>query len=224
MCKLSNIPSGYLALTCFPRVRRVVSEQRASCERDRKSYTVRLRLTGFLVVCAGCISTSLANAAKNLAKPPRENGSNEKEALINSQSLQEHSPCHVTGVPVAVRFQSSCQLAITIRMPKVFSNEEYTDIHFVYGFCDGNARAAVREYQLTCGGKCCSEEMEQRLKQQARADFHDMIHHHSRSLQGLLATTADAVRDTLLYQKQFGTLSTDIECLEFNGKSQWTSF
>ncbi|EZA47505.1 hypothetical protein X777_15498 [Ooceraea biroi] len=32
-------------------------------------------------------------------------------------------------------------------MPKVFSNEEYTDIHFVYGFCDGNARAAVREYQ-----------------------------------------------------------------------------
>ncbi|EZA52544.1 hypothetical protein X777_08023 [Ooceraea biroi] len=32
-------------------------------------------------------------------------------------------------------------------MPKVFSNEEYTDIHFVYGFCEGNARAAVREYQ-----------------------------------------------------------------------------
>ncbi|EZA56920.1 hypothetical protein X777_15925 [Ooceraea biroi] len=53
----------------------------------------------------------------------------------------------VTFTTVAVRFQSSCQLAITIRIPKVFSNEEYTDIHFVYGFCDGNARAAVREYQ-----------------------------------------------------------------------------
>lgn len=30
-------------------------------------------------------------------------------------------------------------------MPRLFSNEEYTDIHFVYGFCNGNARAAVRK-------------------------------------------------------------------------------
>lgn len=51
--------------------------------------------------------------------------------------------------------------------------------------------------KTTCGGKCCSVEMEHRLKQQARADFHDMIHHHSRSLQGMLATTADAVRETV---------------------------
>lgn len=27
-----------------------------------------------------------------------------------------------------------------------FSNEEYADIHFIYGFCNGNARAAVTEY------------------------------------------------------------------------------
>ena len=32
-------------------------------------------------------------------------------------------------------------------MPFVFSNVEYCDMHFVYGFCDGNARAAVDEYQ-----------------------------------------------------------------------------
>ena len=29
----------------------------------------------------------------------------------------------------------------------VFSHVEYCDMHFVYGFCDGNARAAVEEYQ-----------------------------------------------------------------------------
>jgi hypothetical protein len=29
----------------------------------------------------------------------------------------------------------------------VFSHAEYCDLHFVYGFCDGNARAAVGEYQ-----------------------------------------------------------------------------
>ena len=29
----------------------------------------------------------------------------------------------------------------------VFSHVEYFDMHFVYGFCDGNARAAVDEYQ-----------------------------------------------------------------------------
>ena len=33
-------------------------------------------------------------------------------------------------------------------MPFVFSHVEYCDIHFVYGFCDGNARAAVKEYQM----------------------------------------------------------------------------
>ena len=32
-------------------------------------------------------------------------------------------------------------------MPFVFSHVEYSDMHFVYGFCDGNARAAVEEYQ-----------------------------------------------------------------------------
>jgi len=29
----------------------------------------------------------------------------------------------------------------------VFSHMEYCDMHFVYGFCDGNARAAVEEYK-----------------------------------------------------------------------------
>jgi len=32
-------------------------------------------------------------------------------------------------------------------MPFVFSHVEYCDMHFVYGFCNGNAHAAVEEYQ-----------------------------------------------------------------------------
>jgi hypothetical protein len=32
-------------------------------------------------------------------------------------------------------------------MPFAFSHVEYCDMHFVYGFCDGNARAAVQEYE-----------------------------------------------------------------------------
>jgi len=32
-------------------------------------------------------------------------------------------------------------------MPFVFSHVEYCDMHFVCGFCDGNARAAVDEYR-----------------------------------------------------------------------------
>lgn len=31
-------------------------------------------------------------------------------------------------------------------MPRLFSNNEYADIHYVYGFCDGNAEQAVHEY------------------------------------------------------------------------------
>lgn len=48
--------------------------------------------------------------------------------------------------------------------------------------------------QGTCGGPCCNRETEDRLRHQARADFHNLIHHHSRTLQGLLATTAGALR------------------------------
>ena len=32
-------------------------------------------------------------------------------------------------------------------MTFVFSHVEYCDMHFVYRFCDGNARAAVQEYE-----------------------------------------------------------------------------
>jgi len=31
-------------------------------------------------------------------------------------------------------------------MPFVFSHVEYCDMHFVYGFSDGNARVAVDKY------------------------------------------------------------------------------
>lgn len=38
-------------------------------------------------------------------------------------------------------------------MPYQFSNEEYADILFVYGFCNGNSRAAVREYERRFPGR-----------------------------------------------------------------------
>jgi hypothetical protein len=32
---------------------------------------------------------------------------------------------------------------------ELYTNAEYAEIHFVYGFCDGNAAAAASEYQLS---------------------------------------------------------------------------
>ena len=32
-------------------------------------------------------------------------------------------------------------------MPFLFTHVEYCDIHYVYGYCDGNASAAVNEYR-----------------------------------------------------------------------------
>ena len=32
-------------------------------------------------------------------------------------------------------------------MPFLFTHAEYRDMHFVYGYCDGNASAAVNEYR-----------------------------------------------------------------------------
>ena len=40
----------------------------------------------------------------------------------------------------------SCLYGVA-KMPFVFSHVEYCDLHFVYGFCNGNAHAAVEEYQ-----------------------------------------------------------------------------
>jgi hypothetical protein len=33
---------------------------------------------------------------------------------------------------------------------EMYTNAEYADIHFVYGFCDRNYVAAASEYQLRC--------------------------------------------------------------------------
>jgi hypothetical protein len=32
-------------------------------------------------------------------------------------------------------------------MPFVFSHTKYCDMHFMHGYCNGNARTAVEEYQ-----------------------------------------------------------------------------
>lgn len=36
--------------------------------------------------------------------------------------------------------------SFVLKMPRIFEREEYADIVFIYGFCDGNADAASREY------------------------------------------------------------------------------
>ena len=50
---------------------------------------------------------------------------------------------------VSVQYNSvadGCFLRLAI-MPFVYSHVEYCDMHFVYGFCNGNAVAAVEEYR-----------------------------------------------------------------------------
>ena len=42
-------------------------------------------------------------------------------------------------------------------MPATFSNEEYADILFVYGFCNGNASAAAREYRRRYPNRRCPD-------------------------------------------------------------------
>ncbi|XP_011882423.1 PREDICTED: division abnormally delayed protein [Vollenhovia emeryi] len=80
--------------------------------------------------------------------------------------------------------------------------EQAVDCELVRPFFDTKnitlAPAAADSPKTICGGKCCGAEMEERLKEQARTDFHSLIHHHSRSLQGLLATTVDALKETMI--------------------------
>lgn len=34
-----------------------------------------------------------------------------------------------------------------LKMPVLFSNKGYADVNYIYEFCDGNARAACKEYR-----------------------------------------------------------------------------
>ena len=53
---------------------------------------------------------------------------------------------HGNAVTLASALQSVGELR-SANMPFVFPHVEYCDIHFLYGFCDGNANAAVEEYR-----------------------------------------------------------------------------
>ncbi|XP_036145673.1 division abnormally delayed protein [Monomorium pharaonis] len=101
------------------------------------------------------------------------------------------------------RLKTTTATTTTITSDNGTESTAFVDCDLVRPFFDTknitlSPAAAGSPKSTTCGGKCCGEEMEVRLKQQARADFHSLIHHHSRSLQGLLATTADALRETVI--------------------------
>ena len=53
---------------------------------------------------------------------------------------------HVYAMTLASALQWVGELW-SANMPFVFSHVEYCDMHFMYGFCDGNANAAVEEYR-----------------------------------------------------------------------------
>ena len=59
------------------------------------------------------------------------------------QPSQAHSRCNL----IINRCHSYSELVGVVKMPFVSSHVEYCDMHFVYGFCDGNAHAAVDEYR-----------------------------------------------------------------------------
>ena len=85
---------------------------------------------------------------------PKLNGYGDK-GFLRFQILQPAQlMCHATGL-MSLRLECSVSNAcVTVsclqgvaRMPFVFSHVEYCDMHFVYGFCNGNAHAAAEEYQ-----------------------------------------------------------------------------
>jgi len=62
--------------------------------------------------------------------------------VSHDRAMSLRLECSVNSACVMV----SCLQGVE-RMPFVFSHVEYCDMHFVYGFCKGNAHAAVEEYQ-----------------------------------------------------------------------------
>ena len=61
---------------------------------------------------------------------------------FNIQPSQAHTRCD-SSVNICCCYSYLCGV---VKMPSMFSHVECCDMHFVYGFCDGNACAAVDEY------------------------------------------------------------------------------
>lgn len=61
-----------------------------------------------------------------------------------------------------------------------------------------------------CDGECCDNETESLLIKQGRKDFAELLRHNSRSVQGLLSSTADTLQNhvtTLTYQSENKTIT-----------------
>jgi hypothetical protein len=76
-------------------------------------------------------------------------------AYLSLSGAQHGSRSHIhvhvrlsvcAGVVITTEVEVSYVLRIA-KMPFVFSHVEYCDMHFVYGFCDGNGLAAEEEYR-----------------------------------------------------------------------------
>ena len=57
-----------------------------------------------------------------------------------------HSTAWSSALTLRLKYQQLIVRSFK-KMPFVFSHVEYCDMHFMNEFCDGNARAAVDEYQ-----------------------------------------------------------------------------
>lgn len=77
-----------------------------------------------------------------------------------------------------------------------FENENNVVARLITASSDSGTTSSPASKTI-CGASCCGHEVEDHLRQKAGRDFDDLIHHHSRSLQGLLATTADSLRETV---------------------------
>ncbi|XP_017759273.1 PREDICTED: division abnormally delayed protein [Eufriesea mexicana] len=124
--------------------------------------------------------------------------------------IQRHHRAILAPVSIVILL-CGCTDLVSSRSPR-FAEHPENDTDFVSTDCERvkpffvsknitiviTKQGAVEDIaKTTCNGMCCNLETEEQLRHQARADFHDLIHHHSRSLQGLLATTADALRETV---------------------------
>lgn len=60
----------------------------------------------------------------------------------------------------------------------MFSNAELADIHYVYGYCDGNAREAQREYQRRFPNRRLPDRRVFSRSHQRLSEYGSFAYHH----------------------------------------------
>lgn len=103
--------------------------------------------------------------------------------------------CAIASLSISVAFSRNVENA---RIKRTIKNLDCDNVKPFFEMRNISVQPFDRPKGAVCGGQCCSSETETALKMQGQMDFAALLRHNSRSLQGLLNSTATMLQNHVM--------------------------